>query len=87
MKKGTGQETCGQFPIIILIYAQKAENILVLMSARTGHTQLSGLLTLAVPLCHMCPMSQPMCPMCQPAADTCVPKATWTMKGRFEATS
>lgn len=57
MKKGTGQEKCGQFPIIILTYAQKAENILVLMSARTDHTQLSGLAT-QLSLCVMC---SPMC--------------------------
>lgn len=36
--KGTGQEGCGQFPNIMLIYGHEAENILVLMSARMGHT-------------------------------------------------
>lgn len=36
--KRTGQEVCGQFPNIMLIYGHEAENILVFMSARTGHT-------------------------------------------------
>lgn len=51
--KGMGQEICGHFPITLLIYGHKAENILVFMSARTDHTWLSGLTTLAVALRHV----------------------------------
>lgn len=36
--KGTGQEKCGQFPIIMLSYGLKTENMLVFMPAITGHT-------------------------------------------------
>lgn len=36
--KGTGQEVCGQFPNIILIYGHEAENIVVSMSARMGRS-------------------------------------------------
>lgn len=46
--KGTGQEVCGQFPNIMLIYGHEAENILVFMSVRTGHTSLSVLRILVV---------------------------------------
>lgn len=51
--KGRGREICGQFPITMLIYGHKAENILVFISARTDHTRLSGLTTLAVALRHV----------------------------------
>lgn len=50
MKKGTGQEECGQFPNIMLIYGHKADRIIVFMLAKPGHTQLSGVRILAVPL-------------------------------------
>lgn len=36
--KGTGQEVHGQFPNIMLIYGQEAENILVFVSKNGSHT-------------------------------------------------
>lgn len=42
-----GREICGQFPITMLIYGH------VFMSARTDHTWLSGLTTLAVASRHV----------------------------------
>lgn len=51
--KGVGRDICELFPITMLIYGHKTENILVFMSARTDHTWLSGLTTLAVALRHV----------------------------------
>lgn len=51
--KGRGREICGQFPITMLIYGHKAENILAFMSTRIDYTWLSGLTTLAVALRHV----------------------------------
>lgn len=45
----------------------------------TRHSQLSGLMSLAVPSIKV--------PVPAPAADTCGLKAAWAMKGKIEATS